>query len=234
MKNNEETLKKELCNELIKQGKVQEGDIVKHSYTSQIMSGNKKCVEKSNEMIALTTRGDCVGVCVKEPIESMFTEMDKALITDDLNIKRYVNSHIIDKFEPYECATTNFPNGYGHGSRVHKECVALTTNKAGLPITKVKVERERNEFMLRIRKLTPKECLRLMGFSDEDYEAMRDIGMSDSAIYHMAGDSLIVPLLASMIYPMVYDTNNGHIDFVNQYVEKCVIKNGKITDIVVK
>ena len=27
--------------------------------------------------------------------------------------------------------------------------------------------------MLRIRKLTPKECCRLMGFEDKDYEAMK-------------------------------------------------------------
>lgn len=217
----EETLKKELCNELIKSGSVQEGDIIKHSFTAQIMSGNKKCVEKSNEMIALTTRGDCVGVCVKEPIESMFTEMDKALITDDLNIKRYVNSDIVDKFNPYECATTNFPNGYGHGSRVHKECVALTTNKAGLPITKVKVERE-NDFMLRIRKLTPLECMKLMGFTKEDYQAMREIGMSDSAIYHCAGDSIIVPCLVGLLNPFVNDEHE-HIKIINDYVEKEIV-----------
>ena len=63
----EDILKKELCNKLIEEGKVQEGDIVKHSYTSQILEGNKKCVEKSDGvMITLTTRGDCVGVCVKD------------------------------------------------------------------------------------------------------------------------------------------------------------------------
>lgn len=63
----EDILKKELCNKLIEDGKVQEGDIVKHSYTSQILEGNKKCVEKSDGvMITLTTRGDCVGVCVKD------------------------------------------------------------------------------------------------------------------------------------------------------------------------
>ena len=58
-------LKKQLCDDLIADGKVQEGDIVKHSFTNQIMSGKKKCVEKSNEMITLTTRGDTVGVCVR-------------------------------------------------------------------------------------------------------------------------------------------------------------------------
>ena len=64
-----ENLKKELCNKLIQDGLVEEGDVVKHSYTSQILDGNKKCVEKNDgNMITLTTRGDCVGVCVKDKV----------------------------------------------------------------------------------------------------------------------------------------------------------------------
>lgn len=47
----------------------------------------------------------------------------------------------------------------------------------------------------RLRKLTPLECMRLMGFSDKDEQAMRSIGMSDSAIYHCAGDSIVVDVL---------------------------------------
>lgn len=61
-----DTLKKELCNHLIESGQVKEGDIVKHSYTAQIMAGKKKAVEKSDEMITLTTRCDCLGVCIDE------------------------------------------------------------------------------------------------------------------------------------------------------------------------
>lgn len=48
---------------------------------------------------------------------------------------------------------------------------------------------------LRIRKLTPLECLRLMGFTDDDYEAMVNAGMSNAAIYHCAGDSIVVNVL---------------------------------------
>lgn len=47
----------------------------------------------------------------------------------------------------------------------------------------------------RIRKLTPLECLRLMGFDDEDYEKVRAIGMSDSQIYKQAGNSIVVNVL---------------------------------------
>lgn len=47
----------------------------------------------------------------------------------------------------------------------------------------------------KFRKLTPLECMRLMGFNDKDEQAMRSIGMSDSAIYHCAGDSIVVDVL---------------------------------------
>ena len=47
----------------------------------------------------------------------------------------------------------------------------------------------------KLRKLTPLECMRLMGFSDKDEQSMRSIGMSDSAIYHCAGDSIVVDVL---------------------------------------
>ena len=64
--NENETLKRELCNKLIASGRVREFDVVKHSYTQQIMDGNKKAVETSDTMITLTTRGDCYGVCVND------------------------------------------------------------------------------------------------------------------------------------------------------------------------
>ena len=47
---------------------------------------------------------------------------------------------------------------------------------------------------LRIRKLTPKECFRLMGVKDEDYEKCAK-NQSDSSLYHLAGDSIVVDVL---------------------------------------
>lgn len=55
----------------------------------------------------------------------------------------------------------------------------------------------------RLRRLTPLECMRLMGFSDGDVDAMRAIGMSDSAIYHCAGDSIVVDVLMDMFGEMM-------------------------------
>jgi DNA (cytosine-5)-methyltransferase 1 len=47
----------------------------------------------------------------------------------------------------------------------------------------------------KIRKLTPKECLRLMGLSDTDIEKMQSINLSDSSLYKLAGNSIVKNVL---------------------------------------
>ena len=42
-----------------------------------------------------------------------------------------------------------------------------------------------------------------MGFSDKDEQSMRSIGMSDSAIYHCAGDSIVVDVLMDLFGEMM-------------------------------
>ena len=74
--------------------------------------------------------------------------------------------------------------------------------------------------MLRIRKLTPKECMRLMGFTNEDYQALVDCGLSDSAIYHCAGDSIVTTCIIAMIHPFISEDRKGHQKVIQAYVEK--------------
>ena len=45
----------------------------------------------------------------------------------------------------------------------------------------------------RIRKLTPRECWRLMGVSDDDFDKIK--GISNSQLYKMAGNSIVVDVL---------------------------------------
>lgn len=47
----------------------------------------------------------------------------------------------------------------------------------------------------RIRKLTPKECWRLMAFSDEDFDKAQAAGVSNSQLYKQAGNSIVVDVL---------------------------------------
>lgn len=48
---------------------------------------------------------------------------------------------------------------------------------------------------LRIRKLTPKECFRLMGFDDRDVDILVENKISNTQIYKMAGNSIVVNVL---------------------------------------
>lgn len=62
----EENLKTKLCNELIKSGKVEEGDVIRHSYSNSRMN-NFYASNKENRDCSptLDTRCDCLGVVVK-------------------------------------------------------------------------------------------------------------------------------------------------------------------------
>ena len=53
---------------------------------------------------------------------------------------------------------------------------------------------------MRIRKLTPLECWRLMGFDDDDdfYKA-KNAGISDTQLYRQAGNSIVVNVLEKIL-----------------------------------
>jgi DNA (cytosine-5)-methyltransferase 1 len=51
----------------------------------------------------------------------------------------------------------------------------------------------------RIRKLTPKECWRLMGFEDEDFQKAVDVGVSNSQLYKQAGNSIVSTVLSGIL-----------------------------------
>ena len=61
---------------------------------------------------------------------------------------------------------------------------------------------------LRIRKLTPKECWRLMGFSDDDFEKAQKIN-SNSQLYKQAGNSIVVNVLEAILSNLLLDNKKG-------------------------
>ena len=79
---------------------------------------------------------------------------------------------------------------------------------------------------LSIRKLTPLECMRLMGFGKQDYKSMREINMSDMAIYHMAGDSIVVCVLIAIFYPLLFNDNN-YKEIIKNYIEEEIVEKEK-------
>ncbi len=81
---------------------------------------------------------------------------------------------------------------------IRDDCMAgtLTTgtanNGSGTFGVLVEIGRDGVRRYYRIRKLTPKECFRLMGFADTDFKACKDAGISNSQLYKQAGNSIVV------------------------------------------
>jgi site-specific DNA-cytosine methylase len=58
----------------------------------------------------------------------------------------------------------------------------------------------------RIRKLTPRECFRLMGVDDADIDKIQAAGISNSAQYKLAGNSIVVDVLYHIFRKMFIET----------------------------
>lgn len=64
---------------------------------------------------------------------------------------------------------------------------------------------------LRIRKLTPKECWRLMGFDDEDFEKAAKVN-SNTQLYKQAGNSIVVNVLEAILSNLLLTTSTQYIE----------------------
>lgn len=85
-------------------------------------------------------------------------------------------------------ADLSYPESRTRRGRVQENgqiCPTITATETGVC---------RIESPIRIRKLTPKECFRLMGFSDENFEAAEKM-VSNSQLYKQAGNSIVVDVL---------------------------------------
>lgn len=58
------------------------------------------------------------------------------------------------------------------------------------------MEKELQNKRYRIRKLTPRECFRLMDVCESDIDKIQASGVSESQQYKMAGNSIVVSVMA--------------------------------------
>lgn len=72
------------------------------------------------------------------------------------------------------------------------EIYYITVNEKNIGIIK------QGDNWFAIRKLTPKECWRLMGFTDSDFDKAKAAGVSDSQLYKQAGNSIVVNVLEAI------------------------------------
>ena len=224
----DENLKEQLCNQLIRDGKVKEFDVIRHSYSNSRMKNfyvsNK---ENNNCSPTLDTRCDCLGVCVKDSNSFVAKKIDK-----------YLKEHkeLPEFFNPYNCAdcgdiaptqttccgsltssSTVLIKGKNKRlkSLVEKtefgeetlalDCYNQVTHENCMQTTKTNVDTSNMNIVyndLRIRKLTPKECFRLQGVKGKDFEKIAE-KQSNASLYHLAGDSICVDVLMAIFKEML-------------------------------
>lgn len=190
----EPTLKEKLCDRLVESGLLKVGDVINHSYTNGLNGKNPNSRQTLSDYIesqngicnTLTTRPDVLGIAV-----------------DDLTTKnkRLVQMVEDGKININKCEAIDIFN-----QSTHEEMHTIKTNIDKGNMTAITQN-------LRIRKLTPKECFRLMGIKDTDFEKIAE-NQSNSSLYHLAGDSIVVPVLVAIFGQMI-----DGFDF-NEYITK--------------
>ena len=148
------------------------------------------------------------GTVQKGLAQTLKTDCDVGVVVKDEEFKRYEN-YITWKNKKGEFNT---------------QCNrAMLENDLSLTIPTGNTPKVAEGEHLSIRKLTPLETMRLMGFGKQDYKSMREINMSDMAIYHMAGDSIVVCVLIAIFYPLLFNDNN-YKEIIKNYIEEEIVE----------
>lgn len=123
-------------------------------------------------------------------------------------------------------------NGFVRGERFNprglEECnvaFAITT-RAGYRVT--------DNFIKtggKIRKLTPLEAWRLMGFSDNDYYDAKSVDISDAQLYKQAGNSIVVTVLEAIFRKLFLEKHEKKQSIIVEQMSMFEVSNEKNTSI---
>ena len=129
-----------------------------------------------------------------------------ALIATDYKQPKQILADLNEPIHIADLCSEKFQKMHEQSRRVYSEdgiAPAMHTCDGGN--TEPKIERDNLRV---VRKLTPKECHRLMGFDDIDYENCKAVGMSDTQGYKQSGNSIVITcisLLIEHLYKAQYD-----------------------------
>lgn len=109
-----------------------------------------------------------------------------------------------------------YPHGFNYGFEYNDGiCPTITTSSwqhnnfiKMAEQRQIKLPEELKGKKFRIRKLTPRECFRLMGVDDKDIDKIQAAGVSNSGQYKLAGNSIVVDVLYHIFRKMFIETDN--------------------------
>ena len=164
------------------------GNIQPHIF---VQEGTKAGVTKAVD-------GDSINVSYPNNIKKrgrVGKQVSQTILASNNNMATLEKTNIknITMFNPY------------NNSRIEDIAPTQTAHCGGIYSSAAVLISEDGEYCFRIRKLTPKECWRLMGFQDEDFEKARSIGMSDTQLYKQAGNSIVVNVLVEIFKKLIFE-----------------------------
>ena len=151
-------------------------------------SHSKECEEKGNGFRFEPTDGNCVSKCITTRAGG-----------------RMDDNYIIEKIPLFQSGLIQpTDREYKKNNNKRTECIEWKNDNTShalrtgvIPVVGLNANR------FRIRKLTPKECWRLMGFDDTDVDKAIAVGMSNAQLYKQAGNSIVVNVLMAMFSQMI-------------------------------
>lgn len=172
-------LQRKVCNEAIAKGLVEPNDAIEYTYSNarlkEIGGGfiKKQNMKDNNVMSTLKCNPQQIGICVD-------TLSGVAIKT--------ANKQGYDIATDGDGVDLSYPQSKTRRGRVGH----------GVSKTLMGVDSMGTVDNYRIRKLTPKECWRLMGFDDEDFMKAEQVN-SSTQLYKQAGNSIVVNVLEGIL-----------------------------------
>ena len=90
----------------------------------------------------------------------------------------------------------------------HAPAVVVNNKSNMAKETNINLPEELKGKKFRIRKLTPRECFRLMGVEDADIDKIQATSISNSSQYRLAGNSIVVDVLYHLFRKMFIETED--------------------------
>lgn len=205
-------IQREVCDKAIEMGLVIPNDAIEYTYSNarlkEIENGYIKKQNKTNNQVmsTLKTNPQQIGVCVEEPFivasrgrgEKNKQQLEPRVDGNTNTITtvqkdNYVAIRIANK-TGYDLATD------GDGIDLAYPESTTRRGRVGHGVSKTLPTSDSQAVLdgLRIRKLTPKECWRLMGFDDSDFEKAEKVN-SNTQLYKQAGNSIVVDVLETIL-----------------------------------
>ena len=170
-------LQREVCDKALEKGLVHPNDAIEYTYSNarldEINNGYIKTQNKQNNQVmsTLKTNPQQIGV----------------VVDDKIKIKT-ANKQGYDLATDGDGVDLAYPDSTTRRGRVgHGVAKTLPTSDSQGVLDGY-----------RIRKLTPKECWRLMGFDDADFDKAAKVN-SNTQLYKQAGNSIVVNVLEAIL-----------------------------------